>query len=143
MEYKTFRQGFCREIVVRMDRGEEILSSLRSLIEKEGITLGKFTAIGAIDSFTVGVYDVSERKYESKTYKGAYEIVSLTGNINTMDNKPYIHLHMSAADKENHVVGGHLNEAHVSATIEMFISVIDGKVDRFKDEVTGLNLFKF
>lgn len=44
---------------------------------------------------------------------------------------------------KGNVVGGHLTRANVSATCEMIITIIDGKVDREKDEVTGLNLFKF
>ena len=50
---------------------------------------------------------------------------------------------MSAADAEGKVFGGHLNSATVSATCEMVIELIDGRVDRkFSDEV-GLNLFSF
>ena len=70
-------------------------------------------------------------------------IVSLTGTVNTMNGEYYSHLHMSAANESGAVVGGHLNAARVSATCEMVIRVIDGAVDRFKDDVTGLNLFKF
>ena len=71
------------------------------------------------------------------------EIVSLIGTVNTMNGEYYSHLHMSAANESGAVVGGHLNAARVSATCEMVIRVIDGAVDRFKDDVTGLNLFKF
>ena len=39
--------------------------------------------------------------------------------------------------------GGHLNRAEVSATCEMVIRLIDGRIDRQYDDVTGLNLFKF
>ena len=69
--------------------------------------------------------------------------MSLTGTVNTMNGEYYSHLHMSAANESGAVVGGHLNAARVSATCEMVIHVIDGTVDRFKDGVTGLNLFKF
>ena len=41
------------------------------------------------------------------------------------------------------VFGGHLNRAIVSATCEMIINIIDGRVDRYFDEEIGLNLFKF
>lgn len=41
------------------------------------------------------------------------------------------------------VFGGHLNRAVVSATCEMVVTVIDGKIDRYYDEDVGLNLFKF
>jgi predicted DNA-binding protein with PD1-like motif len=50
---------------------------------------------------------------------------------------------MSCGDDLGNVVCGHLNEATVSVTCEMFIRIIDGEVGRFKDEETGINLFKF
>lgn len=139
MEYRRFKE----DIVVRMDRGEEILENLKKVSLKEGIKLANVNGIGAIDDFTIGVYDVEKREYHSREMKGAFEIVSLTGNINTMDGEYYSHLHLAAADKDSHVYGGHLNRAVVSATLELFIHVIDGCVDRIKDEETGLNIFEF
>ena len=139
MEYRRFNDV----IVVRMDRGEEIMEQLKKLALQENITLANINALGAVDDFTVGAYDVKEKKYNSNRFQGVYEIVSLTGSINTMNGEYYSHLHMSAADETGKTVGGHLNEAHISATCEMFVYLIDGKVDRFKDEETGLNLFRF
>ena len=37
----------------------------------------------------------------------------------------------------------HLNRAMVSATCEMVINIINGRVDRYFDEDIGLNLFEF
>ena len=39
--------------------------------------------------------------------------------------------------------GTTLNEAHISATAEVVIRMINGEVDRFYDDATGLNLFEF
>ena len=50
---------------------------------------------------------------------------------------------MSAGNENNEVFGGHLNEAYVSATCEMIIEIIEGKIDRYFDQEIGLNLFKF
>lgn len=50
---------------------------------------------------------------------------------------------MSAGNEKGEVFGGHLNRAVISATCEMVIHVIDGKVDRYHDEEIGLNLFRF
>lgn len=139
MEYKRFNN----KIVVRIDKDEEILSKIKEISLKENITLASISAIGAVNKFTVGLFNTNEKKYYSNTYTGDFEIVSLSGTINTMNNEFYTHIHASFADNKNIVYGGHLNEAIVSATCEMTINIIDGKVDRYFNEEIGLNLFKF
>ena len=139
MEYKRFN----KTIVVRIDRGEEILDKIKEISLKENIKLASVSALGATNDFTVGVYKVDEKKYYSNEFKGNFEIVSLTGTINTMNGEFYTHIHMSAGNEKGEVFGGHLNRAMVSATCEMIINIIDGEVDRYHDEEIGLNLFKF
>lgn len=139
MEYKRFKNN----IVVRIDKNEEILEQIKSIALKEKIKLALVSALGATNDFTVGVYKVDEKKYYSNNFKGNFEIVSLTGTINTMNKEFYTHIHMSAGNEKGEVFGGHLNRAIVSATCEMVISIIDGEVDRYHDEEIGLNLFKF
>lgn len=139
MEYKRFNNT----ILARIDKGEEIIEKLMEICEKEKVKLANVNALGAVNDFTVGLFDTKKKKYFSKNYTGDYEIVSLTGSVSTMDGKLYNHIHMSAGDKENKVVGGHLNRAVVGATCEMFIFVVDGQVDRKLNQEIGLNLLKF
>ena len=139
MEYRRFGNT----IVARIDRGEEILEQVRAVALAEQVRLASVQALGAVEEFTVGVYNVPEQKYRANTFSGSYEIVSLTGTVNTMDGGFYCHLHMSAGNEKGEVFGGHLNRAVVSATCEMVLTVLDGTVDRFHDPVTGLNLFRF
>lgn len=139
MEYNRFGNT----IVARLDRGEEILDRLKAIALAEDIKLAGVQALGATDSFTVGVYNVETQQYKANEFSGSFEIVSLTGTVNTMNGEYYSHLHMSAGNERGEVFGGHLNRAVISATCEMIITVIDGEVDRFRDLETGLNLFKF
>lgn len=139
MEYNRFGNT----IVARLDRGEEILDRLKAIALAEDIKLAGVQALGATDSFTVGVYNVETQQYKANGFSGSFEIVSLTGTVNTMNGEYYSHLHMSAGNERGEVFGGHLNRAVISATCEMIITVIDGEVDRFRDPETGLNLFKF
>ena len=139
MDYRRFGDT----VMVRMDRGEEITEQLRKVAEKEKICLASVEALGAVNDFTVGVYNTAEKKYYSNRFEGAFEIVSLTGTVTTMDGQFYHHLHMSAGDDKGAVFGGHLNSAVVSATCEMVIRVIDGTVERRHDPEIGLNLFRF
>lgn len=99
--------------------------------------------MGATNEFIVGVFKTEEKKYYSNSFKGDFEIVSLMGSINTMNDEFYTHIHVSAGDEKGNVFGGHLNKAIVSVTCEMFIHVIEGKVDRELSKDIGLNLFKF
>ena len=139
MDYRRFNDT----VVARIDRGEEILEKLREIAAKENIKLANVNALGATNSFTVGVFNVDEKKYYSNEFEGNFEIVSLTGTVNTMNGEPYIHIHMSAGNDRGEVYGGHLNRAVVSATCKMVINIIDGTVDREPDDTIGLNLFKF
>ena len=139
MDYRRFGDT----LVIRIDKGEEIVEQVRAVAEKEEIRLAGVEALGAVDDFTVGLYNVEEKKYYSNRFQGPYEIVSLTGTVNTKDGAFYQHLHMSAADGSGAVFGGHLNRAVVSATCEMILRVIPGRVDRLLDEEVGLNLFSF
>lgn len=139
MEYKRFNNV----IIARIDAGEEVLEQLKNIALAENIKLANVQGLGATNDFTVGVYDVSNKEYHANSFSGDYEIVSLTGTINTMNGDYYSHLHMSAGDNKGMVFGGHLNKAVISATCELVINIIDGSVDRYKDDATGLNLFKF
>ena len=139
MEYRKFDNTY----IVRMDPGEEILEQVKVLALREHIQLASIQALGAVNDFTVGVFKTDEKKYYANSFQGSYEIVSLTGTINTMDGEFYCHLHMSAGNDQGHVVGGHLNRAVISATCEMVITVIPGSVDRAFSPEVGLNLFKF
>lgn len=138
MKYQRFEQT----IIVRMDKGEDIVEQVKNVALKEKIKLASISALGAINEFTVGVFKTKEKKYYANEFKGDFEIVSLTGTINTMNDEYYSHMHLSAGKDQGQVFGGHLNKAIVSATCEMVIQIINGEVDRYFDEEVGLNLLK-
>ena len=138
MKYKRFENT----IIARIDKGEEILEQIKEIALKEQIKLASVQALGATNDFTVGVYDPEEKKYTSNGFKGNFEIVSLTGTINTLDDNFYCHLHMSAGNEKGEVFGGHLNQAYVSATCELVINIINGSIDSYFDKQVGLNVFK-
>ncbi len=139
MEYRRFDS----DIIIRIDRGEEILAQLQAVAEREKIGLASVDALGAVGDFTVGVYRPDEKKYYSNCFSGFFEIVSLTGTVTAKDGAFYPHLHMSAGDMQGRVFGGHLTRALVSATCEMHLRVLDGRVERRFDEEIGLNLMAF
>ena len=139
MEYRRFESTY----VIRLDPGEDIVEQVQAIARQEGIQLATVQGLGAVNDFTVGVFDTVSKQYHANHFQGSYEIVSLTGTITTMDGDVYCHLHMSAGDAQGHVVGGHLNRAVISATGELVVTAIPGTVDRKFNEEIGLNLFQF
>ena len=139
MQYRRFNDIYA----VRVDLGEEILTSLRKLCEAEHLALAQVQAIGASCLAEIGVYDLDTREYRREELDSFMEILSLSGNITAMDGKPYIHLHATLAD-QNHVLhGGHVLSIRVGATCEMFVRVLDGTVGRERNDELGINLWDF
>lgn len=139
MEYRKFGDTF----VLRLEPNEEICGSILALAEAENIALAEISGLGAVDEFTVGAFNTETKEYRSNTFRGIYEIVSLTGTLTRKDGAPYLHAHFAAGDLQGQVVGGHLNRANISATAEIVIRAIAGTVERKFSEAIGLNLFSF
>ncbi len=138
MEYKV-EEG---KIIVRLDRGEEVVSSLLKIIKDENLQGGFVSAIGAADLIEVGLYEVEKQQYRSKRFEGDFEIISCLGNVSRKDGEPYLHLHMSFGDKDFNVYGGHLSYCRISGTFECVIGLTRLAIERMKDSKTGLNIFK-
>ena len=70
------------------------------------------------------------------------ELVNLTGNISIQDNRPMVHAHVTLADKDYHVIGGHLMLGTKTYVCEAYVQEIVGepKVRRM-DKVTKLSLW--
>ena len=138
MNFKRFGEKY----VIRIDKDEKIVETLIKVCVANEITNGNITGIGAVSKAKIGLFKPEEKKYFSKELLGDYEITSLNGNISTMNGEVYLHLHINLADEEYKTFGGHLNEAVVSATCEVIIEKIEGRVERELDIETGLNLLK-
>lgn len=139
MEYKRFDDKY----VVRLDKGEEIVETLKNFCEEKDIKLGWINGLGAVNKATIGLFETNEKEYHSVELAGDHEITSLIGNISTMDGEVYLHLHANLADDSYNTKGGHLNSAVISATGEFTIGVIEGSVGRKFSEEIGLNLYDF
>lgn len=139
MDYRRFDNT----IVLRLEKGEEVIESINELCIKEKIKAGTITGLGATNNITIGLFKIDEKKYYSNSYNEDFEITNLTGNISVMNDKPYLHIHGTFGRIDGSCVGGHLNKAVISATCEIFITVIDGNIGRKFDENIGLNLIEF
>jgi hypothetical protein len=126
--------------VIRLEAGEKVVATLRSLCEREGIGSGFFNGLGAVGEAELGHFDPSSNDYSWVKLSGSYEIVSLYGNITVVDGKPFIHAHAALSDNTFAVRGGHLREAVVSVTCEVTLTRFKDDIGRKTDAATGLFL---
>ena len=140
MEYRKFSQGY----VLRLDPGEEVVECLTRLVGREDVLLGTVSALGAANDVTIGIFNTKEKKYYSRRCQGDFEISALVGNVTWQERKPYLHLHITIGNPiTGEVYAGHLSACTVSATMELFLQVWDGKVGRKFSDTVGLNLLEF
>jgi len=130
------------KVVVRIDKGEEIVDALKTICKKLDIKLGSIVGIGATDKVTIGLLNTKTKKYQEKEFTGDHEIAPLVGNITIMNGEVNLHLHVTMCNVEHKAVGGHLTSAVISATFEGIIDIIEGQVTREYNDDVGLNLLK-
>ena len=134
-----YRQ-FGTTCIIRIDRGEEIVSTINEFCTGKRIFLGTVQGIGAVGNAEIGLFETATKKYHAKTLWGDLELTALLGSITTMNGAPYLHLHATITDSTHQAFGGHLKSAVVSGTCEVFITMLEGRVERVFDDETGLNL---
>ncbi|KPL01148.1 MAG: hypothetical protein AMJ91_01325 [candidate division Zixibacteria bacterium SM23_73_3] len=136
MQFKKIQNGF----MLRLVKGEEVISSLSSFVEKQKISGGFIFGLGAFKDATLGYFDSDNKKYIKRTFPDDLEF-SVTGSISYSKGKPFVHVHATAGGPNiSTVYFGHLFSATVSATGEFFIIPSDTKIERKTDPETGLNL---
>jgi len=126
---------------IKLERGEKIIESIKDFCTKNNIKCGYFFGIGALGEVELAHYVVETKKYSSEAFKQPLEIVNLTGNIATMDNKVYLHCHATLSDEEMKAIAGHLVEGVIAATCEIVLVKLDTGINRKYDELIGLNLW--
>ncbi len=129
-------------LAVRLYEGEYLVSGLEESFKKAGSNLGiLLNAAGMMQDVKLG-YFIGKGEYKENIFISPREIVSLTGNIINNDRGFYTHLHVSLADDDGKTCGGHVQEAKVHGTGEVFIYLSDMKVTRKMEEQTGLEGLK-
>ena len=140
MEYRVFGDS----IVLRIQKGEEILDTIKAVCEQEKVALAEVSGIGAVNDVTLGAFNHDKFLFESARYTGTLEMASCVGNISTKDGEVYLHLHATVGNPVNNEChGGHLSRAVISLTGEFILQSLEGVVEREYSPEIGLNLFRF
>ena len=168
MEYRKIGDNY----YIRMDRGDEIVSNLLEICEKESIPSAVFSGIGGCQSAELQVF-IPERlrvgeqssgmtgSFETERLEGMLELVSLNGNVvRDDDGKLFHHTHALFSfkggtrdvdnivggyqDGQHGMAGGHLKATTVLYTAEIELRpTIGGAIGRKFDPETGTGFWEF
>ncbi len=120
--------------IVRLHPGADLKRSIERYVRENSINAGAMlTCVGSLQMVTL-------RMANAKTaheLEGKFEILSLVGTLSVNG----CHLHISLADKNGNVTGGHLLEGClVFTTAELvMLELKDFVFGREKDQNTGFN----
>jgi len=141
--YREVKEG--RSFIGRFQYGEDLLSALTAFCKKHRIRMGVFRVIGAVKNATFGYYMQDIKKYaECIRLDKGMEIISCNGNVSIKDHEIFVHAHISLADHDGKISGGHLMNGTEIFAAEFYIEELFGKdlVREKDDRETGLPLWK-
>lgn len=132
--------GAAKTYLLRLEKGEQLMSELLNFCQTEEIGCGQISGIGGLSSVELGFYDLVRREYLFHEFHELLEICNLNGNIALVNDKPFAHLHVVLSRPDYSCLGGHLKEGTLGGTGEFFITSYPTTVGREADEQTGLKL---
>jgi predicted DNA-binding protein with PD1-like motif len=128
-------------IIIKLEKGEEVVSTLREWAEANQMRSGSFYAIGALSRALLGYFDPQARDYIKIPVESQVEVVSMLGNLAVGEDKSLIlHIHAVLSSADGHTVGGHLFEGIVNPTLEVTFFPFRETLLRRQDPDTGLKL---
>jgi predicted DNA-binding protein with PD1-like motif len=128
---------------LRLDRGEDLFSTLEKWAHENKLKSGHLSGIGALQDVELGAYHLDRKEYERKVFPDICELLSLEGNLSFNDGKPFFHIHAVLGDHDFKTYGGHLFKATVAVTCEVHFRVFDHDVERKPNQDIGLSLLTF
>jgi uncharacterized protein len=132
--------GGVKNYAIVLAKGDEVMSGLTDFARQNKVTSASFTAIGAFSHATVAWFDDSRKEFKLVPIKEQVELVSMIGDIALVNDRPVVHTHVSVASSDGTVRGGHVINAYVFPTLELFMTVYATALHKQPDEATGLEL---
>ncbi|HOK58738.1 MAG TPA: DNA-binding protein [Methanothrix sp.] len=140
--FRPRRNSSTQSKMVGLQHGSDIIKAIGEAAAALSIDAGFFSVIGALSSVELAYYDQKEKAYRQRSFEGAFEIASCTGNISLRDGQRFVHAHIALADENHNLIGGHLLGGRVFAA-ELHITGLEEEPPvREYDPVTGLFLWR-
>lgn len=129
-----------RTWLLAFDDGDRVLDALRDFARERRIGAAHFHAIGAFRRATLAFYDLGTQRYEEHPIDEQTEVCSLIGDVSRFGDDVRIHAHCVLGRRDLTTLGGHLVDAEVAPTLELFLWQGETTLERRHDPRCGLPL---
>ena len=143
--FKKVIQSIEKVHYIKFEKDELLLESLTQYAKDNNIKTAEISFIGAVQNVNVMYFNQSKKEYDKHTFDGGHEVLNGLGNISILDDEPFVHVHMTVADKNGNAFGGHLDEGTKIWLIEAVIRqpTFFGKgIERHFDDELCLSVWK-
>jgi predicted DNA-binding protein with PD1-like motif len=113
---------------------------LTNFARENSLTGAFFFGLGAFEQVTIAFFNLAKKEYEHIPINEQVEVMSIIGNISLYRGEPKIHAHAVVGKRDGTAHGGHLIEAVVRPTLEVFVTVSSTELRRSLDQATNLPL---
>ncbi|HZS02336.1 MAG TPA: PPC domain-containing DNA-binding protein [Chloroflexota bacterium] len=133
-------QRFDDRYILRLETGEPVIETLTAFLREQEIQFANISAAGAVQWLRLGYWNPRSAQYEYRDLDEQLEVVSFQGNAARKDGAPFLHIHGVFGREDFSVCGGHVKEARVRPTLEVWLRTENVPVQRTRDPATGLDL---
>lgn len=127
--------------VLVLKRGEELMNTLKIDAQENNFASAWLqSGLGGAESVVLSFYDLNTKEYKDKTFNESLEIVSLQGNLSSVDGELFWHVHGTFGRRDYQTISGHVKELTIALTGELLIVPLETPLTRMYDETTGLQL---
>jgi predicted DNA-binding protein with PD1-like motif len=138
---KPIHDGDEKTFVLIFDTGDEAVAGLLAFAREHGLAASHFAGIGACERVTLGFFELERKDYKKIKINEQVEVMALIGNIALEEGgEPKVHAHIVVGKSDGTAHGGHLLEAHVRPTLEVFLVESSKPLRRRMKEEVGLAL---
>ena len=130
---------------VKFEKDQLLLQSLNQYAKDNNIKTAEISFIVAVQNVNVMYFNQSKKEYDKHKFEGGHEGLSGLGNVSILEGEPFVHVHMTVADKNGNAFGGHLDEGTKIWLIEAVIKepTFFGKgIERHFDDELCLSVWK-
>jgi predicted DNA-binding protein with PD1-like motif len=124
---KTFEFEPGKIHLLSLDTGSDLYETVSAYVTEHDIKAASVAFIGAVRKANLAWWDQEAEEYCGFSFVEPMEVVGGLGSISEVDGRPFAHIHLTLANQEGRVVGGHVEPGTEVYAMEITIQELVGE----------------